>query len=474
MHSRYKNLWILFVSVASFFALSSCDDEPADPDNIAIFESAEVGFEGSQTEIKVTLSRAVKSDVPVTIALAPTGVTYGTDFTTEPDGSSGSLTLTIPSGSAQASFTVRKPAGVFLSGNESIGFTLSSVGEPVLIGETASLKLNFSAIVSEGSQLQLNGLIAAESGTSAGNSVFVDLSNNQQTPIARTKWDLGFYGGDDFRVIINNTTGASVVGISKTDLTQVTAADINPDALKVGQSQTDPNVNENFPAIDNVFGDLSKTAMPVVSATDAENKVYIINRIGGTNNVGATADLVKIRVLRTASGYTLQYAKINETTIKSLSITKDASANFSYMSFDNGIVSVEPAKAKWDIEWTWSIYYTPNPPPSGPNIPYAFSDLVFINHLGGTQAAEVLTSTGVTYDTFNESNVAGVTFKSDRNLIGSSWRATTGTVGVKTDRFYVIKDPGGNIYKLKFLSFHAADGGTRGKPVIEYKLVKKA
>jgi hypothetical protein len=470
MTSRYVKLWILIVSITSLLAVSSCDDDPAAPDNVVIFESAALGFEaGTEAVIKVTLSRAVTKDIPVTFTLAPQNLTYGTNFTTEPDGSSGSLALTIPSGSTEASFKVIRPASFFPVGNENITFTLSSA-DPLVIGETNSVKLSFSTIISEGSQLQLSGLISTELGSAAGNSVFVDLSNNQQTPVARTKWDLGFYGGNDFRVIINNTIGASVVAVNKTDLTQVTAADVNPNDLKVGGTLG------SFSAIDDVFGDLSKTAIPAISATDTENKVYIINRVGGDAeaNVTATSDFVKIRVLRAATGYTLQYAKINETTIKSLTINKDANQNFSYVSFDEGAVAVEPAKAKWDIEWTFSLYYTQNPPGSTTNAPYSFSDLVFINHLGGTQVAQVLTASGVTYDSFNASHLSTVELKAERNVIGSAWRATTGTVGVRTDRFYIIKDPAGNIYKLKFVSFHASDGGTRGKPVIEYKLVKKA
>jgi hypothetical protein len=37
----------------------------------------------------------------------------------------------------------------------------------------------------------------------------------------------------------------------------------------------------------------------------------------------------------------------------------------------------------------------------------------------------------------------------------------------------VVKDAIGNVYKLKFLNFTSADGGERGYPNIEYKLVKK-
>ncbi len=45
---------------------------------------------------------------------------------------------------------------------------------------------------------------------------------------------------------------------------------------------------------------------------------------------------------------------------------------------------------------------------------------------------------------------------------------------MKTDRFYVIKDAAGNVYKLRFISFHASDGGVRGYPKIEYKLGKES
>jgi hypothetical protein len=38
----------------------------------------------------------------------------------------------------------------------------------------------------------------------------------------------------------------------------------------------------------------------------------------------------------------------------------------------------------------------------------------------------------------------------------------------------MVKDATGNVYKLKFLNFTSADGGERGYPNIEYKLVKKA
>lgn len=319
---------------------------------------------------------------------------------------------------------------------------------------------------SDGSTLTLNGLIGAELGSAAGNSVYVDFSADKQTSVERDSWDLGFYSGADFKVILNSTNGASALVINKTDLNAVTIADFDPNALKVGQGQG------NFTIVDDgrEANILNKTAIAAISATDAENKVYIINRKGGSATVLANDELYKIRVIRKGSGYTLQYAKVTETTFKTLDIVKNTDANFQSVSLVKGTaVNAEPAKASWDIVWGYSMYYTGI-------YPYAFSDMVFTNNLAGVTAASVATSTK-SYAAFSESDLISVTFSAARDVIGSKWRTSPNQQGVggsvSPDFFYLIKDGSGNVYKLKFVSYISNDGGTRGKPVIEYKLVKK-
>ncbi|PTS99241.1 hypothetical protein DBR11_12840 [Pedobacter sp. HMWF019] len=328
--------------------------------------------------------------------------------------------------------------------------------------------------VSDGNTMTLQGLIGSEDGGSAGNSVFVDFSADKQTSAARASWDLGFYSGADFRVIINHSIGATAIALDKSDLNQVTIADtialVSSGKLALGQG------DGAFTAIDPVQGSfaayLSGTVIKAISATDADNKVYIVNRgkSGTTENRGWE----KIRVIRSGNGYTLQYAKINETSFKSLTVVKDGTFNFKYVSFIKGLVDVEPAKDSWDIEWGLSTYK------ASATIPYTFSDFVLINFAAGVQASQQVFSgteanTTVTYANFKESDLSKVIFSGDRDVIAGNWRITSGTpVGVKADRFYVVKDPVGNVYKLKFVSFHPNDSGVRGKPVIEYKLVKKA
>ncbi|SEN23193.1 HmuY protein [bacterium A37T11] len=452
---------LYYVILGTFTVISCKNDDPPLPDNLVNFVSDTQGMESEDGSATVTLnlSRSTDVAVPLTIDLQASGVNYGTQFTTEPSATEGSLMVTVPAGSNTVSFKVVRADGVLLEGTESLAFTIKSAGQPVLIGQTAKLTLSFASIISQGSSLTLNG---GEGGAAAVNSVFVDLSANSQVSVARDSWDLGFYSGDDFRVILNNSTAASVVTVNKTDLAQVSSADINIADLELGFGKG------TFSLFDDVTGDLAKTAIQQVSATDGDNKVYVINRAGGSGTTSTAADLVKVRIVRASGGYTLQFAKLNETTFKTVTVTKDTKYNFNYVSFNSGAaVAVEPTKDHWDMEWTYSIYFTGS-------FPYAFSDLIFTNYLGNTQSAEVLTST-VGYQAFNESNLSSVTFSNSRNTISSNWRTTSPSTqaGVKTDRFYVIKDAAGNIYKIKFISFTTQDGGTRGYPKLEYALVKK-
>lgn len=325
---------------------------------------------------------------------------------------------------------------------------------------------------SDGSTLTLNGIIAAEAGTSAGNSVYVDFSKDKQTAVARASWDLGFSTGPDFRVILNNTTSAGIKIITTaTSLAAVGEADTLGLTLAINQSAPDYKDFLN----DGITGSLINTAIPAVSATATDNKVIILNR--GTGGGIAARPWIKLKVTRNATGgYTLQYAKIKETTnFTTVQISKDTKFNFKFVSLTNGaLVGVEPEKSDWDLVWGYSVYQTN----FGTGlVPYNFSDLVFLNTLTGVTAAKISTS-DFTYAAFTEANLTSskVVFSEARDAIGSTWRATTGTpLGAKADVFYLIKDQAKNIYKLKFVSMGAgSDGGTRGKPVIEYKLVKKA
>jgi len=333
--------------------------------------------------------------------------------------------------------------------------------------------INITNSASSGSErIQFNGIAGSEAGSVAGNSVYLDFSNDRTSASLRSGWDLGFYCGSDFRVILNNTTSAGAKVTNKFDLASVNTADTI--GLTLSTSQFDPQP-AHLAYFDNINGDLSQTVIPAVSTNDAANPVIILNR--GTGGGIAARPWIKLQVLQSAGAYVVRFAGITETTFKTITVTKDAAYNFRFVSLDNNgsIVTVEPEKAKWDITWSYSVFETNF---GNGTVPYNFSDLISVNYLAGVQVkqkvyADAATATAA-YAAFNRDSVNAPSnaTATGRWTIGSSWRSTQPATGARQDRFYIIKDANGNYYKFKCLAMGVGtDGGTRGKPEFKYTLI---
>lgn len=454
------------LGITLLFAACRKKDAPL-PDNLVQFETTEQGFGETEATKKIVLklSRQSSTDVPIQISVTPSaGLQYTTDFTTSPAASAGVITLNLLSGNGEVSFNVNKTAGALFDGDESIDFKITSSGSGVIIGTPSQFKLTFSEIISTGSEITGTG-----GGATYGNKVFFDLSANSQTPVERTKWDLGFYTGAEFNVILNSSTAMMATPINKTDLNAVSAADTAGLGQTLIFNQLEPTPTA-LAYIDYPTGDLTKTAIKPVSATLEENKVYIVNRGTGIGSPAPQRGWKKIRVLRNATGgYTLQHADIGATTFTSIDIAKDAAYFFNYISFENGAVEVEPKKEKWDIAWAYFSNVTNF---GAGEVPYLFQDFVIQNR--DVQISKVLNATKP-FDDFGEADIAGLTFNSNQNGIGSDWRAGGGPgvePAVRADRYYIIKDGDGNYYKVKFTGMTQLL--VRGYPAFKSVLIKKA
>lgn len=328
---------------------------------------------------------------------------------------------------------------------------------------------------SQGDTVTLRGVYSSERADSAYNSVFLDFSKEVQTTVLRSSWDLGFYCGTDFRVIINHTIGATLAVMTQTNLNDITDADTTAlvSSLTLNNTAGDiSRVDPVAPADSTAY--LTGTVIPEVTGS---SKVLILNR-GTSTNIGKRK-WIKMKITATSNGYAVTWGNIsdNNNVYSSFTINKDASYNFRYYSFTSSAVTYEPAKTLWDISYGQSTYQTAAA--DGPVRAIPTSDFMMINFAYGVKAAQVLfdkTDSTTSYKYYPASKLAGVTFSGARDIIGVNWRTvgligdapTSGAIQYKTDRFYLIKDRKDNYYAVSF-----AGGGSRGAPIVQYRIIKE-
>ncbi|MDX1279498.1 MAG: HmuY family protein [Oceanihabitans sediminis] len=318
-------------------------------------------------------------------------------------------------------------------------------------------------------------------GPNEPNQVYVDLSTNTTTAVQRDSWDLGFYSGADFRVIINGSIFMATAQLSATDIDAVSSSDqevidLQPQ-VRVGSFEA-----ESINFVDAPSGDITGTAIAEISDTESNNKVYLLNlgneiptTVPATGTVAVKGDArgwKKIRILKDGDNYVLQYADLDATTHQEVTISKRNDYNFTFFSFNTeSEVSVEPMKSNWDLNFT---EFTNEIEGYGA---YSYSDFVVNNIKGNTTVYMIDTEidTELTYDNFTLADVVDANFVyNDQRTIGSSWRVGGGPgtqPSLKDNVFYIVNDTDGNFYKLKFLAL-TNESGERGYPEFVYSLLQ--
>ncbi len=466
-----------FILILSFVLLAigacSSDDEVAQANAVA-FASTSLNLTAESTPIEIKFASPTASAGSLTLTVTETAVANGTDFITTPAVAAKTVVVPFEKNVSSVSFTFKKLKEAIEGEVKNVVFTISSVTINSIISENKSIQVNFNETASLG-----NALAPGVGGPTQPNQVFVDLSSGKMTAVPRVSWDLGFYSGTDFRVIINHTVRMSAKQTTSVNIDEVQAED---ETMLVNGSGSTTQVDD--PA-----GDITKTAIATISATDAENKVYVINmgsnpgttdpKIGSEGTgTGPSRGWKKVRILRSGNDYKVQYADIASTTHSEIIVSKNAAYNFTFLSLlDKKTVSVEPQKTQWDISFT---SFTNTTSFGTGLVPYNFADFVLNNVKGGAKTYQVLT-TAFTYDAFTLANVDNTKFTDDQRNIGSNWRGTTGGTDAngnpvslfvaKTDRFFVVKDPAGNVYKVRFTAGVNA-AGERGNPTFQYTILK--
>ncbi|UWY28547.1 hypothetical protein N4T20_01175 [Flavobacterium sp. TR2] len=469
-----KNFVLILSFVLLAFTACNSNDDGQQSDVAVAFAEASYNLTSDATPVQIKFSKAAPAAGTITLDITETAVAYTTDYTTTPAATAKKVVIPFAQGATSVEFTFNKIKSATGTEVKNVVFTISGTSFGAQISGNKTIQLNFNETASLGT-----ALAPEVGGPLQPNQVYVDLSSGKMINVARNSWDLGFYSGSDFRVVLNGSVKMAAKKLTSTNIDEVQVAD---ETMIIAQGTGFSN------QVDDSAGDITKTAIAAISATDSENKVYLLylgNKPAATAPAlgkegavgGETRGWKKIRVLRSGSDYKVQYADIAATTHEEVVISKNSAYNFTFLSLiDKKVVNVEPQKNQWDLNFTTFVNVIPN---GATTVPYFYPDYVTSNLNGNAKVYQVLTS-AFTYDAFTLANVDNAKFTADQRNIGSNWRSTS-VVGpdgnpvtqfvLKTDRFFVVKDPAGNVYKLKFTGGAKADL-ERGHPTFQYALLK--
>lgn len=316
-------------------------------------------------------------------------------------------------------------------------------------------------------------------GATQPNQVWFDLGTDTEIVTRRTDWDLAFYSGSEFKVILNPSIMMAAGKIANaTNIDLVKESDVTALMNQVQVANFNP---ANTIYIDDVNGNFPKgyTAIEDIKANEGDNPVYLVNMgkeifngsvpAGSVTTGGDSRGWKKVQIVRQGDAYKVKFADLNATTHNEVIINKTPAYNYSFYSLKNKLaVSVQPEKKNWDL--CFSVFVNTIAGAGS----YIYADFLTINNVGGAGAYEVKVTapaTGVqAYNNFKFSDIDQSKFiYNDQRVIGGNWREV-GPSGyqVKGDVFYIIKDPEGYYFKLRFTRL-TSESGERGFPQFEYK-----
>lgn len=453
-------LRLLYFSIVALMLMSCGEDgDPVAPTTIN-FAAEELGITAqvSSVTVPVALSRNAVESAIIIVRINVNDLTYGedADYYTIPAANGDEITLDVPTGAQDVSFQVLKGSSLNIQQDEFLTFALVSDQDNLLVGDNSTVTIQFSE-----NFIAPSGIVELDAGGATfTHQAFFDFSKSTQSTVSKASWDIGFSTAPgQFAVALNAPAYHMARGLETTDLMAVSSADTLGFAGEMVIPQFNPMVGA-IDWVDTPDGNLVTTAFGEIASAEAEAQVFILRR--------ATQDWLKVKVFRDGENYQVQWAAIDEASFNEAEIAKDEAYNFIHFSFDNAEVAVEPAKDAWDIMFST---YTSSLNLGGPglDIPYGFNDYIIINR-NNTEAAMVMIE-DIAYDAFTSANTSSLEFASAIDAIGSNWRQGGGPNSgpqLFEDRFFVIRDAEGLLYKFRFTRL-TSTSGERGYPEFTFE-----
>ncbi len=279
---------------------------------------------------------------------------------------------------------------------------------------------------------------------------FVDLNTFQEKAKNNiASWDLAFECREDsLHVVLNSALMMLAGNTYSTDFESV----VSSEGLEM--------------KYDASSGNLDSTAIGFWYKNDGEQivskkHVYVLDR--GTDGDFNVLGFKKFSLDLEEGNYIIRYANLDGSDEKTEIIEKDENYNFVHLSFENGILPIEPPKEDWTLKF--SRYTTLLFTNEGDPYPY---------NVVGVLSNPHQVQTCVTSDDFLNitlSDTAKYEFRSKADIIGYSWKFYNFDDGLYTivpEKNFLIKDKDGFYYKLRFISFYD-NLGNKGAMTYEVK-----
>ncbi len=270
--------------------------------------------------------------------------------------------------------------------------------------------------------------------------LYFDLGTNSlkgQNP--KTDWDLGFAcGADENHVVLNTSKMMFAAAITDRTFEEIT----DTSGYGVAKKTDDPN------------GDPALTAF-------AQGDLFIVNK--GVSETGTQLGFFKIRILSVdISKFEVRIAKLDGSQEALVNIPKHPDYNYTFLNWNNSpeIVSIEPPKSDWDLQFTQytHLFYEPE------YTPYLVTGCL----LNSSNTNAILVSDR-SFESVDLAYAQGLLLSPDRNEIGYNWKEFDGTqYTVDSELTYVIRDNEGYFYKLRFIDFYN-NQGEKGYPRFEFQ-----
>jgi len=281
------------------------------------------------------------------------------------------------------------------------------------------------------------------------NQVYFDLYSLKQTSMnSNLDWDIAFVTGEDsWNVILNSSLMMWAGNAYDTNFSDINSAEGLEMHFDVSSGNMDSTaIGEWYYAENDLLY--------------SHHYVYVIDR--GIDSQGNPLGFKKISLGLKDQKYTIRYANLDGSEEQNLVVEKDILYNYTHLSFENGLVKIEPPKDQWSLKF--SRYSTILFTDEGEAYPYNVVGVLINPYLVETNF-NTDDFFDLTYDHINDYEYIKLA-----DVIGYAWKDYDfdgGYYTVLPNRTYIINNNDGFYYRLRFQSFYGLQGN-KGNIGIEF------